>query len=519
MAKGKKKKSELTFEEKLKAALVPKEEQPYAVPENWCWVFAPSIFNIEYGKGLSSKQLKDSGFPVFGANGVIGYYSDYMYEDEQALMSCRGAYSGVMNKSIKCSFVTSNSLIISPKVKAITTDFIYNLFSALDVSSLISGSAQPQVTVQSFEKYPILLPTVGEQQRIVSRINLLFSQLDEAKDKVQKVIDDFDSRRAAILAQAFSGKLTEKWRKENGHSLDEWKDTILDEVVSGFKYGSSKKSIYENNGMPVLRIPNIGDGVIDFSDMKFLAHENVDAGNQVHENDILIIRSNGSRDLVGKCAIVPALERNYAYASFLIRIKPSEVILPRFLLLYLNSSIAKSQIFIKAKSSSGIHNINSKELGAIKIKIPSLKEQDEIVKLCDELLEKIKYVEEVSEVTVSKIDDVKSAILSKAFRGELGTQDSSDEPAEELLKRILEEAPVEVKKKSTTRKTKVNVAVNKGMLEAVKEAKKISPEKLKEETGLEIDEFYEELKRLTDSGKVKENREGGDVYLEAGDAD
>ena len=136
-----------------------------------------------------------------------------------------------------------------------------------------------------------------------------------------------------------------------------WENSTLSKIVSGLKYGSSEKSDYNNNGTPVLRIPNIGEGVIDFSDLKYMQGELGNSYHEVFENDILIIRSNGSRDLVGKCAIVPALERRYAYASFLIRIKASDKVLPKYLVRYINSSMARGQLFAKAKSSSGIHNI------------------------------------------------------------------------------------------------------------------------------------------------------------------
>ena len=92
-----KKEAALTPEERLQAALVPDWEWPYKLPENWCWVYAPHIFDIGYGKGLPTKQLSDTGYPVFGANGQIGFYSEYMYKEPQALMSCRGAFSGTMN--------------------------------------------------------------------------------------------------------------------------------------------------------------------------------------------------------------------------------------------------------------------------------------------------------------------------------------------------------------------------------------------------------------------------------------
>lgn len=98
MAKEKSKK--ITLEE----VLVPIEEHPYVIPENWCWVRPLSVLEIEYGKGLSTKELVGDGYPVFGANGQIGYYSEYMFKEEMALMSCRGAYSGTMNCSLPYSY-------------------------------------------------------------------------------------------------------------------------------------------------------------------------------------------------------------------------------------------------------------------------------------------------------------------------------------------------------------------------------------------------------------------------------
>ena len=180
----------------------------------------------------------------------------------------------------------------------------------------------------------------------------------------------------------------------------------------------------------------MGDGNIDFDDMKYLSGE-ADETYIVHENDVLIIRSNGSRDLVGKCAIVPRLEGRYAYASFLIKIIPSNAIRPDFLVRFLNSSDARSQMFAKAKSSSGIHNINSKELGSIILMLPEQWEQEQVVRIIDDLLAKEDAVKEAAETTLATIDIMKQSILSRAFRGELGTNNPNDEPAEELLKRIL----------------------------------------------------------------------------------
>ena len=111
---------------------IPVEEQPYQLPKGWKWVYASDIFDIIYGKGLPTKNLMEDGYPVFGANGKIGYYSKYMYSEPKALMSCRGAYSGTMNLSLPFSYVTNNSLIIEGKYHKFSPKFIFLVFSSLD---------------------------------------------------------------------------------------------------------------------------------------------------------------------------------------------------------------------------------------------------------------------------------------------------------------------------------------------------------------------------------------------------
>ncbi|MBO4349455.1 MAG: restriction endonuclease subunit S, partial [Proteobacteria bacterium] len=131
-------------------------------------------------------------------------------------------------------------------------------------------------------------------------------------------------------------------------------------------------------------------------------------------------------ELVGKCALVPALNHAYAYASFLIRITPSNLVLPKYLETYLNSSNARSQMFSKAKSSAGINNINTRELGSITINLPTLDEQIRIVDIIRKLIKTEQRARDLAESVLTQIDVMKKAILARAFRGELGTNDPSE---------------------------------------------------------------------------------------------
>ena len=433
MAKAKSKK--ITLEE----ALVPVEEQPYEVPENWCWVKLSYIADIRTGRKDANYGNEDGEYYFFTCASEPIRCDDYSYDCKAILLAGNGDIGNISIYEGK--FEAYQRTYIVETKENIITEYLYYYFKYRWVdynNDKMFGTAIPYIRLGNLNEFEIPVPPLSEQQRIVEQIESLFAKLDEAKEKAQEVIDGVETNIAAVLYNAFSGKLTQYWRKENSVDYN-WENSTLSKIVSGLKYGSSEKSDYNNNGTPVLRIPNIGEGVIDFSDLKYMQDELGNSYQEVFENDILIIRSNGSRDLVGKCAIVPALERKYAYASFLIRIKASDKVLPKYLVRYINSSMARGQLFAKAKSSSGIHNINSKELGSIRIDVPTIEEQTEILKIIDPLIKKELDVKDITSNMIENIAELKKSILAKAFRGELGTNVSLEESSIELLKKTIEE--------------------------------------------------------------------------------
>lgn len=452
MAKAKSNSKKITLEE----SLVPVEEQPYEVPENWCWVKHNSILDISGGSQPAKShfitepregytqlyQTRDYGehpIPVY----IPNKYATKTTCEGDILLARYGGSLGKVFRAHDGAYNVALTKVIKIYPELIDDEFLYKYYLSqfyqnFCIKASNGRSAQAGFNRDDMNSLPFPLPPLAEQKRIVDQIESLFSKLDEANEKAQEVIDRIETNIEAILYNAFSGKLTQYWRKENSVDYN-WEKSTLSKIVSGLKYGSSEKSDYNNNGTPVLRIPNIGEGVIDFSDLKYMQGELENSSHEVFENDILIIRSNGSRDLVGKCAIVPALERRFAYASFLIRIKASDKVLPNYLVRYINSSMARGQLFAKAKSSSGIHNINSKELGSIRIDVPTIEEQTEILKIIEPLIKKELDVKDITSHMIENIAELKKSILAKAFRGELGTNVSLEESSIELLKKTIEE--------------------------------------------------------------------------------
>lgn len=438
MAK-KTKAANLSIEEKLEQALIVPGYEPYKIPDNWCWTNLKTVCNLDNGIKhnneslvyFDAKTLREITEPVSRNSGVI-------VEKGQKVILVDGENSGEVFVIPDRGYMGSTFRIlnISKQFDEMYIRYFIDIFRE-ELKKNKIGSAIPHLNKELFYGLQFPLPPLPEQQRIVERIESLFSKLDEAKEKAQEVINSFETRKAAILHKAFSGELTAKWREENGVGIESWESTKIGNMLTEIKYGTSEKSDYSFDGIPVFRIPNIGDMTLIFDDVKKIQRQECSENEYLSENDILIIRSNGSKELVGKCALVPKINFKCTYASFLIRLRMKDSISSLYTVWYLTSEQARKQLFNKAKSSAGIHNINSKEISDISIVVPSKPEQNIITATLERLITKEKETVIFAESIIDQIETMKKAILARAFRGELGTNDPKEESAVELLKQIL----------------------------------------------------------------------------------
>jgi type I restriction enzyme S subunit len=257
---------------------------------------------------------------------------------------------------------------------------------------------QRRVPIGFIAQSQIPLPPLAEQRRIVAKIEELFSKLDAGEESLRRARRQLGVYRQALLKQAFEGKLTDHWRKQNPHLLESpdvelvenstrlpvgWRSIKLGSAIENPSYGTSKKCSYESGGLGVLRIPNVVNGAIDAADLKFAEFSKDEvASYELKAGDLLMIRSNGSVSIVGRCALIEPKHTGFLYAGYLIRLRPiTSLIDPLFLRTQLASLKLRSQIEFSAKSTSGVNNINSKEIQRLGIALPSLPEQREIVRL------------------------------------------------------------------------------------------------------------------------------------------
>lgn len=300
----------------------------------------------------------------------------------------------------------------------------------------------------------IPLAPLNEQKRIADKLDALLKRVDACRERLDRMPLILKRFRQAVLATATSGALTEDWREASGLEFN-WDEVKLGDVADGFSYGSAAKSAKAGK-VPVLRMGNIQNGVLDWSDLVFSSDLQEIKKFLLSAGDVLFNRTN-SPELVGKTAVFKG-ERDAIYAGYLIRVRCGERLLPDYLNYNLNSPAGRDYCWQVKSDGVSQSNINAKKLAAFTFLLPSIKEQTEIVRRVEKLFAFADKLEARYTTARKQVEHLTPALLAKAFRGELVEQDPNDEPASVLLERIrAERAGHVVPKKGRGRKQKDTV--------------------------------------------------------------
>lgn len=366
--------------------------------------------------------------------------------------------------------------------------------------SLQTGTSYPAVRSSDVLAQPVLLPPVREQERIVAKLNASLGSVERAEVAALRALDRLRRYRESVLHAAVTGSLTRaprvdsrngakkgsetgsvalqrllvdrrarweaaefkrlrsagkapkdsKWKSRyrdpkppdtDGlpRQPDDWTWASVDQLGWTSGYGSSVKCTYDARGPAVLRIPNIRNRSLDLKDLKFATSSKaIGSDDFIAPGDLLVIRTNGSKDLIGRAAVVrTSPKQNVSFASYLIRFRlVGDETLWSWVSLAWDSDLCRTAIDSRAKTTAGQYNVSLSGLSALSLPLPPPGEQAEIVEEVERRLSAADRLAATLDQQVARARKTRELLLRDAFSGKLVPQDTGDEPASALLPRI-----------------------------------------------------------------------------------
>lgn len=434
-----------------KVVILPEEQQPFKVPENWIWTDIESINNYK-GSSIDPMKNPDSEYELYSVPSSAENYPEIVSGSEIGstkqsvekgdVLLCK--INPRINRVWKVSQHTENELLASSewiiiRNAAINPDYLmycfrtqYFLEFMLSNVSGVGGSlmrAQPKFV----KNYPVPIAPIQEQQRIVDRIESIFVKLDEAKEKAQSVVDGFELRKSAILHKAFIGELTAQWRQEHGVGLDSWEKRTLNSVCKSIYDGDHMPPPKSEDGVPFLVISNVNTGHLSYENTRFVPQDYYDALSDTRKPEL----GDVLYTLVGSYGIPVVVddEKPFCFQRHMALLKPESI--DTYFLWYLLQTHEMYNKATEIATGTAQLTVPIKGLRALEFMCPDAYEQKQIVTMVSDILNKEQKAKEAAEAVIDQIDTMKKSVLARAFRGELGTNDLAEESAMELLKSVL----------------------------------------------------------------------------------
>lgn len=387
--------------------------------EHWVNTDLKNLCSIKTGKRDVNNGNPNGMYPFFTCAQQPTKIDFYEFEGEALLIAGNGFfnvkhYIGRFN-AYQRTYVLQDFNIL-PKYL-----YFYINFSLDYLTKDNRGTTIKYIRLPDLQNHSVPVPPLPEQQQIVEKLDAILPKIRKLKERLEKIPVLLKKFRQSILSAACTGKLTEDWRELNEIAHMECRRVKLSEVVLSLKYGTSKKCETEPKGTLVLRIPNIQIGYIDYSVVKYAELEVEEKKKlQLEEGDLLLVRSNGSVDLVGRTALVTQGDLTSSYAGYLIRLRLNKTkVFPAYLNYAFQTYDMRVQIELPARSTTGVHNINTTEVKHLELTLPSLEEQQEIVKRVDRLFTLTASIEANYKEAMTRIDKIEQSVLAKAFRGDI----------------------------------------------------------------------------------------------------
>ena len=327
------------------------------------------ICNPKQWKTIPTSELLEDGYPVYGANGIIGYYSEFNHKNQVITVTCRGATCGTINITVPKSYVTGNAMCLDDVRSDIYMEYLYYCLKHYNFNNVISGSAQPQITRQGMEKIYVTIGSHNEQMDIVDKLKKVENVIGLRKRELKQLDTLVKSRFVELFGDPIKNpkgwevvKLSECLERiDNGKSFtcdSNAREGVFPAILklSAATYGDYRP--YENKAL--------------LDEKQFV--ESV----EVHRGDLLFTRKN-TPDLVGMAAYVFETPEKLMMPDLIFRLVTNERMTPTFLWQLINNREFRPAIQgISGGSAKSMSNISKERLKNIEVICPPISEQKKL---------------------------------------------------------------------------------------------------------------------------------------------
>jgi type I restriction enzyme, S subunit len=363
------------------------------------------ICNPKQWKTISTSDLLDEGYPVYGANGKIGFYSEYTHEFPTVLITCRGATCGVINICEPKSYVNGNAMALDELDSSVDLMYLFYVLSFRGFDDAISGSAQPQITRQNLKNVKIPLPSLREQQKIAA----ILKAADSLRQKDQQLIERYIALSQSLFLEMFGDPVTNPMG---------WKAVLLEEIsdiASGVTKGR-KLTSDEVIDIPYMRVANVQDGYLDLNEIKYIPGSKVDLEKYILKNGDLLLTEGGDPDKLGRGAVWSGEIKNCIHQNHIFRVRlTSHSHIPIYLSKLCGSEYGKRYFIKSGKQTTGIASINKTQLRRFPVLCPPIALQTQFA----ERIQLIEAQKQQAMHSLEKSEALFNSLLQRAFTGEL----------------------------------------------------------------------------------------------------
>jgi type I restriction enzyme S subunit len=491
------------------------------LPDGWASANLFELCTPKQWKTISKQDLLPSGYTVYGANGVIGFYDEYTHEEPTLMITCRGASCGNIHVSGSFSYINGNAMTLDNlAVDACRIGYLKYFLINRGLADVITGTAQPQITQENLKIVHVDLAPYNEQNRIVEKLEELLSDLDNGVAELKAAQTKLTQYRQSLLKSAVEGSLTAEWRQQNpvtetGEQLlqrilterrqrweqqklaefkekgktppkdwqkkypepvqpdtselqelpDGWVWASVDQCVLETKgitdgpFGSNlKSSHYVGSGPRVIRLQNIGDGVF-YDEKAHITDKHYETliKHSIEADDVVVAMMG---EVLPRSCIIPDGVAPGIVKADCARIRVNKELLSPYLLAgFLNSPSTRQRTKSLIKGI-GRPRINLGHIRALAIPIAPQSEQKAMIDSLNAQFDETTNKALEIEISLKHIDAQRKNILKDAFSGKLVPQNPNDEPASVLLKKIETErlAQAKLPKPKRTKKKANNKA-------------------------------------------------------------